>query len=146
MGRKKKKKRRLSSDRRVWAIILLCVIIWLPTACRFWFQSHPETWKNYSIMSQILAMHKLLFYSHDFFFSGILPVVSGSGELCAHACLHPAHCGHQHPPLPLVSLSPGSLWVSALFMNDRCVPRKTPATAELHYLQFIVYCPKRHGS
>ena len=98
VGKKgKQNKRRPSSDRRAWAIILLCVIIWLPTSCHFWFQSHPETWKSYSGMSQILAVHKLLFYSHGFFFSGIFPVFSGSGEICAHTL--PSSCP-LWPPAP----------------------------------------------
>ena len=147
VGKKgKQNKRRPSSDRRAWAIILLCVIICLPTSCHFWFQSHPETWKSYSGMSQILAVHKLLFYSHGFFFSGIFPVFSGSGEICAHTLPSSCPLWPPAPSLPLLSLSPGSLWVSALFMNDRCVPRRTTATAKLLSLQFIVYCPKLHGS
>ena len=94
----------------------------------------------------VSAVHKLLFYSHGFFFSDIFPVFSGSGEICAHTL--PSSCPLWPPaPSPPSRLpEPGSLWVSALFMNDKYVPRRTTATAKLLSLQFIVYCPKLHGS
>lgn len=114
-GKKTNKQRKFPSDRRAWAIILLYVIIWLPTSCSFWIKSHPAAWKNYSIMSQILPVHKLFFYSRNSLFSLLFSLFllrTGVEErVCGHlpsSCPSVATRPQPHSPLPAPCLASGS--------------------------------------